>query len=101
MSNLVNIKGKTNLRGSCKFVPNPGTLKLINLQILACIDCASVPIASPWDGGTIYNVGALVTNDGKTWRCLHYSPAGTGPFGGYLDGTAPGHNGIIYWEEVI
>ena len=104
MSNLVNIKGKTILIGNCKFMPtlpNPETLKSIDLQILACIDCASVPISSPWNGGAIYNVGALVTHDGKTWRCLHYAPAGAGPFGGYLDGTAPGHEGITYWEEVI
>ena len=56
---------------------------------------------SPWDGGTIYNIGTVVSHDGKTWTCNHYAPAGAGPFGGYLDGTAPGHSGITYWVEVI
>ena len=69
-------------------------------KVLVTVD-PSGPVATPWDGGTIYNVGALVTNDGKTWVCNHYSPAGAGPFGGYLDGTAPGHNGITYWVEVV
>ena len=38
-----------------------------------------------WSGGTIYNVGAVVTNGGETWYCLRYAPAGYGPFGGYID----------------
>jgi hypothetical protein len=59
------------------------------------------PAATPWDGGTIYNVGAIVTHDGKTWQCNQYAGAGYGPFGGYLDGTAPGSEGIIYWVEVV
>ena len=61
---------------------------------------ASIPVA-PWDGGTIYNIGDGVSHDSKTWVCNHYAPAGAGPFGGYLDGTAPGHAGIIYWVEVV
>jgi hypothetical protein len=41
-----------------------------------------------WDGGTIYNIGAVVTFDNQTWNCIQYAPAGYGPFGGYID---------VYW----
>ena len=41
-----------------------------------------------WDGGTIYNIGAVVTHEGQTWNCIQYAPAGYGPFGGYID---------VYW----
>ena len=68
-------------------------------KVLVTVD-PSTPPPPAWDGGTIYNVGAVVTHDGKTWICNHYAPAGAGPFGGYLDGTAPGHEGITYWTEV-
>jgi Leucine-rich repeat (LRR) protein len=42
----------------------------------------------PWDGGTIYNIGAIVTHEGQTWNCIQYAPSGYGPFGGYID---------VYW----
>jgi hypothetical protein len=41
-----------------------------------------------WDGGTIYNIGAVVTFDNQTWNCIQYAPAGYGPFGGYVN---------VYW----
>jgi len=41
-----------------------------------------------WDGGTIYNIGAVVTLDGQTWNCIQYAPSGYGPFGGYIG---------VYW----
>ena len=41
-----------------------------------------------WDGGTIYNIGAVVTLEGQTWHCIQYAPSGYGPFGGYID---------VYW----
>ena len=41
-----------------------------------------------WDGGTIYNIGAVVTHEGQKWDCIQYAPAGYGPFGGYID---------VYW----
>ena len=41
-----------------------------------------------WDGGTIYNIGDIVTLDGQTWNCIQYAPAGYGPFGGYIG---------VYW----
>jgi hypothetical protein len=46
-----------------------------------------IPIPQ-WDGGTIYNIGDVVTLDGQTWNCIQYAPAGYGPFGGYID---------VYW----
>ena len=66
-------------------------------KVLVTVD----PAAPPWDGGTIYNIGSVVTLDNKTWICMQYAPAGAGPFGGYLDGTAPGHEGSTYWQEVV
>ena len=42
----------------------------------------------PWNGGVIYNIGAVVTHEGQTWHCIRYAPAGYGPFGGYID---------VYW----
>ena len=46
-------------------------------------------ISTPsWDGGTIYNIGDVVTHEGQTWHCIQYAPAGYGPFGGYID---------VYW----
>ena len=41
-----------------------------------------------WNGGVIYNIGAVVTHEGQTWHCIQYAPAGYGPFGGYID---------VYW----
>ena len=41
-----------------------------------------------WDGGTIYNIGDVVTHDGQTWNCIRYAPAGYGPFGGHIG---------VYW----
>ena len=51
------------------------------------VNSGSVPIPQ-WDGGTIYNIGDVVTNDGQTWNCIQYAPAGYGPFGGYIG---------VYW----
>jgi len=41
-----------------------------------------------WDGGTIYNIGAVVTFEGQIWSCIQYAPAGYGPYGGFID---------VYW----
>jgi hypothetical protein len=41
-----------------------------------------------WDGGTIYNIGAVVTFEGQIWSCIQYAPSGYGPFGGFID---------VYW----
>jgi len=59
------------------------------------------PINYPlWNGGTIYNAGDIVTHDGSNWKCAVTIPTvGIGPFGGYLDGTAPGYEGVIYWDQ--
>jgi hypothetical protein len=57
----------------------------------------STPIYPAWDGGTIYNIGDIVTHDGSNWICLAYAGAGYGPFGGFLDGTA---NGTDYWDPI-
>ena len=47
-------------------------------------------ISTPsWNGGVIYNIGAVVTHGGQTWHCIQYAPAGYGPFGGYID---------VYWS---
>jgi hypothetical protein len=51
------------------------------------VNSGGVPIPQ-WDGGTIYNIGAVVTHEGQTWNCIQYAPAGYGPFGGYID---------VYW----
>ena len=51
------------------------------------VNSGGVP-TQPWDGGTIYNIGAVVTHEGQTWNCIQYAPAGYGPFGGYID---------VYW----
>jgi hypothetical protein len=77
-----------------KVIPNAG-FKVVDANVI--VTDSAAPVA--WDGGTIYNVGDTVTHDGKTWRCNQYAGAGYGPFGGYLDGTAPGYEGIIYWTE--
>jgi hypothetical protein len=77
-----------------KVISNAG-FRVVDANVTVTSD-----IAPPaWDGGTIYNIGDIVTHDGKTWQCNHYAGAGYGPFGGYLDGTAPGYEGIIYWIE--
>ena len=51
------------------------------------VNSGGVP-TPPWDGGTIYNIGAVVTHEGQTWNCIQYAPAGYGPFGGHID---------VYW----
>jgi hypothetical protein len=51
------------------------------------VNSGGVP-TQPWDGGTIYNIGAVVTHEGQTWNCIQYAPSGYGPFGGYID---------VYW----
>ena len=55
------------------------------------------PVYPAWDGGTIYNIGDIVTHDGSNWICMAYAGAGYGPFGGFLDGTA---NGTDYWDGI-
>ncbi|NDB81541.1 MAG: collagen-like protein, partial [Alphaproteobacteria bacterium] len=45
----------------------------------------------PWDGGTIYAVGQMVTFDNSLWYCIQYAPAGYGPYGGYIN---------VYWSLV-
>ena len=51
------------------------------------VNSGGVP-TQPWDGGTIYNIGAVVTHEGQTWNCIQYAPSGYGPFGGHID---------VYW----
>jgi hypothetical protein len=84
---------------SYTFKVTPGEKVKVNPDSKVIVEVA--PAIPAWDGGTIYNVGAIVTHDNKTWQCNHYAPAGAGPFGGYLDGSAPGHEGITYWIEVV
>ena len=45
----------------------------------------------PWDGGTIYAIGQMVTYDNSLWYCIQYAPGGYGPFGGYIN---------VYWVLV-
>jgi Leucine-rich repeat (LRR) protein len=52
------------------------------------VNSGGTPPTQPWDGGTIYNIGAVVTHEGQTWNCIQYAPSGYGPFGGYID---------VYW----
>ena len=68
----------------------------INLYVPKKIS-VSAPVYPAWDGGTIYNIGDIVSHDGSNWICLAYAGAGYGPFGGFLDGTA---NGTDYWDAI-
>jgi hypothetical protein len=52
------------------------------------VNSGGTPPTPQWDGGTIYNIGAVVTHEGQTWNCIQYAPAGYGPFGGYIN---------VYW----
>jgi hypothetical protein len=52
------------------------------------VNSGGTPPTPQWDGGTIYNIGAVVTHEGQTWNCIQYAPSGYGPFGGYID---------VYW----
>jgi hypothetical protein len=47
-----------------------------------------------YDGGTIYNTGDRVSLGGYDWVAARYSPAGYGPYGGFLNGES---DGAIYW----
>ena len=61
---------------------------------------ASVPTYVAWDPSLTYIVGSVVIYNGIIYICHTYAPTGYGPYGGYLDGTAPGYTGIIYWKRV-
>ena len=60
----------------------------INVNGKLRIKGATGGLIPQWDGGTIYNIGDVVTHDGQTWNCIRYAPAGYGPFGGHIG---------VYW----
>jgi len=58
------------------------------------------PVYPAYDGGTIYNVGDIVTQDGTNYECVTAAGVvGVGPFGGYLNGSAPNFPGTVFWSE--
>ena len=51
-----------------------------------------------WSGGASYNVGDIVTKEGVNYECVTAAGVGVGPFGGYLDASAPNFPGIVFWS---
>lgn len=58
------------------------------------VDFTAKKVCYPTYTGDIYNTGAKVSFAGYDWEAARYSPAGYGPYGGFLDGSA---DGAIYW----
>ncbi len=58
------------------------------------VDFTAKKVCYPAYTEDIYNTGAKVSHGGYDWEAARYSPAGYGPFGGFLDGSA---DGAIYW----
>jgi len=56
------------------------------------------PVYPEWSPGAIYNVGDIVSSGGIKYQCVTAAGVGVGPFGGYLDGSAPDLPGIVFWS---
>jgi len=56
------------------------------------------PVYPEWSAGASYNVGDIVKHEGINYECVTAAGVGVGPFGGYLDGSAPNLPGIVFWS---
>jgi len=65
----------------------PPLSNVVSLDWTQAVFERNVPIA--YNGGTIYNVGTIVSFNGSVFICIQYAPAGYYPGGGYID---------VYWK---
>jgi hypothetical protein len=93
-ANLTGLTASTTYIFTSQATNSAGTVSSSTVSVTTA---APPVVVGPWNDHITYTVGSVVTLNGVTYICSALAGPGVGPFGGYLDGTAPGYLGIIFW----